>query len=74
MDISQKKLKAKKTQAEKNSSKISKKLQQIIQNLNILPTGIKVFLQKAHDEIDFSLRILQNEGFFSYLSLKSGKI
>ena len=37
------KLKAKKTQAEKNSSKFSKKLKQIIQKLNISPTSINFF-------------------------------
>ena len=38
-----KKLKAKKTQAEKNSSEFSKKLKQIIRKLNISPTSINFF-------------------------------
>ena len=38
-----KKLKAKKTQAEKNSSKFSKKLKQISRKLNISPTRINFF-------------------------------
>ena len=38
-----KKLKAKKTQAEKNSSKLYKKLKQIIRKLNISPTSINFF-------------------------------
>ena len=42
-----KKLKAKKTQAEKNSNKFSKKLKQISRKLNISPTRINFFFSKS---------------------------
>ena len=47
-----------KTQAEK-TSKISEKLKQIIQKLNILPTRINFFLHpKAHNFIDLALKFI----------------
>ena len=42
----------------KNSSKISEKLKQIIQKLNILPTRFNFFLQEAQYLIDFALKLV----------------
>ena len=62
----------KKNSRQKNSSKISEKLQQIIQWLNILPTRINFFHQKRQYSIDFCTKTNPNWSFSTWLSLKSG--
>ena len=58
-----KKLKAKKTQAEKKLKQIFEKLKQIIQKLNNLPTKNLLFAQKSLEVDIFCTKVCPNLSF-----------
>ena len=68
-----KKLKARKTQAEKKLKKVSEKLKQIIPKLNNLPTKNWFIAQKSPEVDIFCTKICPNLRFSTKWSLKLGK-